>query len=102
MVGLALLSIGRVGAETAGKPSPYRALQQREESQPVVLPAGSVLRVRLNQTVGTKLNRPGERFDATLLSPLIVNGRTIAPSGTDVHGIVQESRPSGRLKGRLS
>ena len=106
MVGLALLSIGRVGAETQGKPSPYRALQRREEPSSTVLPAssvlpaGSVIKIRLNHSVGTKLNRPGERFDATLVSPLMVNGQVVAPAGADVHGIVRESRPSGRLKGR--
>lgn len=85
---LALISVMSASAEVTGKPLP------------VILPAGSVLQVRLNHSVGTKLNSPGERFEATLMSPLMANGKIVAPRGADVRGIVRESHPSGRLKGR--
>ena len=101
LLGLALLSVAEAATTasatptTTVRPSPYRA-----ESGPVLIPAGTTIRIRLNHSVGTKLNRPGERFDATLVSPLMANGRVVVPRGADVHGVVRESRPSGRLKGR--
>jgi hypothetical protein len=71
----------------------------RPTAEPVIVPAGASVRVRLNEALGTRSNRPGDRFDATLESPLVVNGRQAAPRGAEVFGIVRESAPSG-LKGR--
>ena len=68
--------------------------------QPVVLPAGTRIRVRLNQSISTAQNRPGDHFEATLESPLMAGGQTVAARGVQVRGIVQEAKPSGRLKGR--
>lgn len=67
---------------------------------PLIIPEGTPLAVRLNQSVSTKINRPGEHFSATLASPIIVDGKTLLKSGTQVMGTVRESAPSGRLKGR--
>lgn len=67
---------------------------------PVVAPAGSVLRVRLDQALDTKRSRPGDRFTGVLDSPVVADGREILPKGTIVHGHVLSARPSGRLKGR--
>ena len=66
----------------------------------VVVPAGTILRVRLNQSVGTAIDRPGQRFDAVLESPVELNGRVVVSRGAAVQGIVREAAPSGRLKGR--
>jgi len=70
--------------------------------QPVALvaPAGSVLRVRLDQALDTSRNRPGDRFTGALESPVFGEGREVLQQGTVVHGHVMASRPSGRLKGR--
>lgn len=63
------------------------------------IPAGTTLDVRLEQTIDTNRNRPGDRFQATLASPLVVNGQAVIPRGTRFAGHLIESRPSGRLKG---
>lgn len=95
---------------TVARPSPTMG-QQAIAQQPqtpaplaaagaVSIPAGTALRVRLEQSIGTRQNRPGDRFDATLLEPVVVGGRTLIPAGTAFHGHVMESKKSGRLKGR--
>jgi hypothetical protein len=66
----------------------------------VVIPSGTLLRVRMEQTVDTRRNRAGDRFDASLIAPIVVDGNTILPRGTPFTGHVTEARPSGRLKGR--
>jgi hypothetical protein len=66
----------------------------------VVIPAGQSLHVRMEQTVDTKRNRPGDRFQASLVTPLVINGKTVVPKGTLFYGRVTEAKPSGRLKGR--
>jgi hypothetical protein len=66
---------------------------------PVVIPAGTTLHVRLVQAVGSKISGPGQSFDATLSSPVVVNGETVIPVGARVVGTVTEAHASGRFKG---
>jgi hypothetical protein len=65
-----------------------------------IVPVGTPLRVRLDESLGTKHDRTGERFYATLASPVVVSGQTLIPVGTRFVGHLTESKPSGRLKGR--
>ncbi len=61
------------------------------------IPAGTVLTVRLQQAVSSTSARPGDRFDAVLDQPIVIEGRTIAPKGTPVVGRVVQARKSGHL-----
>ena len=63
------------------------------------LPAGSLLSVRLLNSVSSSMNAPGSPVAAELAAPLVVAGRTIANIGSAVTGIVSESSPGGRIKG---
>ena len=67
---------------------------------PEILPAGMPVRVRLDEAIDTRRNRPGDRFTATLDEPLVSGDRVIVPVGTTFSGEVTEARPSGRFKGR--
>ncbi len=64
------------------------------------LPQGTVLQVRTGVTLSTKQNRAGEAFTATLAQPLVAEGKTIAAKGAAVQGVVADSDPGGRVKGR--
>lgn len=64
------------------------------------IPAGTALHVRLDESVGTKHERSGERFYATLSQPISLNGQMLLPSGTRFVGHLTESKSSARLKGR--
>ncbi len=99
--------LGRARASGVGPATPASTspVQTRPGPAPavrpaVVIPKGTMLHVRLNEALGTATSRPGERFDATLTEPLLANGVTVAPRGTQVSGLVREAMPSGRLKGR--
>ncbi len=86
------------GTETAqAAPEP---VQPPPPPPPVELPAGSVLRVRLSQALDTARNRAGDRFEATLASPVSVQGNVVLPKDTLFHGHVTGSQPSGRLHHR--
>lgn len=77
------------------EPAPVRV-----EKAPVRIPAGTVLKARLTNTVSTKQNRSGDPFTATLDTPVVVNGREVLPFGTLLKGVVVTSKRSGRIKGR--
>jgi hypothetical protein len=66
----------------------------------VVIPKGSVLRVRIDKALDTRHNRAGDQFHASLSAPVLVHGRMVLPRGTEFTGHITQSDASGRLKGR--
>ena len=69
------------------------------ENDPVI-PGGTLLRVRVDQALSTRRSRRGDRFTATLMDSIQVDGQSVLPSGTRLSGRVLVAAPSGRLKGR--
>ncbi|HLH40788.1 MAG TPA: hypothetical protein VKX39_16680 [Bryobacteraceae bacterium] len=61
---------------------------------PVVAPAGTVLRVRLGETLDCSRSRPGDRFTGTLESPVMAGTMEVLPKGTVVEGHVLSARES--------
>jgi len=67
--------------------------------EPVIVPAGTVLTVRLGEAVGSKISSPGQTFTATVATPVQVEGKTVIPSGASASGTVTDAKPLGRFKG---
>jgi hypothetical protein len=80
-------------------PAPSTASAPPAAVAPVAVPAGTVLTVRLGQTVGSKSSQPGEEFQATLAEPVESNGNVLIPEGATARGVVEEAVPLGRFKG---
>ncbi|MGO8719984.1 MAG: BON domain-containing protein [Acidobacteriaceae bacterium] len=68
--------------------------------QPIVVPAGTRVRVRLAQTLSTRESQTGDPFSGTLVSPIRVHGQTVIPAGARANGVVTESKGLGRFKGQ--
>jgi hypothetical protein len=86
--------------QPAANVQPTRPAAVPEPAPAIAIPAGTQVRVRLEQTISTKRNQPGDRFEATLISPIRVDGNLLVPRGTTFVGHVTEAKPSGRFKGR--
>jgi len=69
---------------------------------PMVVPAGTVLTVRLGEALGSKLSTAGQSFSATLADPVEVDGKTVIPAGAAAKGTVVDAKPLGRFKGGAS
>jgi hypothetical protein len=69
------------------------------QPQHVTIPAGTVITVRLAETVSSEKNQPGDAFSATLDQPLIVEGLAIAERGARVQGKIVDAVRAGRVKG---
>jgi hypothetical protein len=67
--------------------------------QPIVVPAGTTLTVRLAEAVGSKISSPGQSFRATLSRDVIVDGNPVIPAGSTARGTVVDAKPLGRFKG---
>jgi hypothetical protein len=75
---------------------------KREAPKPLVVPAGTVITVRLGQSVGSKISTSGQTFTATVASPVVVEGKTAIASGASASGTVVDAKPLGRFKGGAS
>jgi hypothetical protein len=89
-------------------PPPDAQLPQRaavdnkpEPRQPktVTIPAGTLLTVRIDETLRSDRNQTGDSFRATLDQPLIQEGFVIAERGARVEGRIAESDAGGRVRG---
>jgi hypothetical protein len=67
--------------------------------KPIVVPAETVISVVLDETVGSKISRPGQTFTATVRQPIEVDGRVAIPKGARATGLVKDAKPAGRFKG---
>jgi hypothetical protein len=67
-------------------------------SPEVELPAGTELAVRLRESVGSARSFAGEKFDATLHSPVVIGDKVVLPKGVVLRGHVTNAVRSGRLK----
>jgi hypothetical protein len=70
-----------------------------EPPKPLVVPAGTVLTVRLGQAVGSKISTAGQTFTATVASAVTADGREAIPAGATASGTVVDAKPLGRFKG---
>src|SRR5258708_37829115 len=54
--------------------------------QPLVVPAGTTLTIRLGGSGGSKISSPGQSFSATLASPVTGDGHTVIPADASAGG----------------
>jgi hypothetical protein len=65
----------------------------------VTLLAGTLLPVRIVESLSSDRNQSGDTFTATLEGPLVVDGFVIAERGARVEGRVVQSQRAPRVKG---
>ena len=66
----------------------------------MTVPSGTVLSVEFQQTLSSADSRPGDRFTARVVEPVLVNGRIAIEAGSIVSGRVVTALPSKKLGGR--
>jgi hypothetical protein len=83
-------------------PAPRRTMdvERSERAASDVVPAGTVITVRMIDPIDSDVNRAGERFRASLDTPLQIGERIIADRGSDVTVQIVRVQQSGKLTGR--
>nr|HEV7954717.1 hypothetical protein [Candidatus Acidoferrales bacterium] len=71
--GLALLLAGTIALAA------HREMNRPAAVTTVAIPEDTALRVSLDQTISSDESRPGEHFDATVVNPVVVDGKTVIP-----------------------
>lgn len=64
-----------------------------------LIPAGSLLHVRLTCTLTSKTSKPGDPFTGVVTSPISVDGKDVVATGSTVEGHVAFVKQSGRISG---
>jgi hypothetical protein len=73
-----------------------------QDVAPLRVPAGSRLQVALIDGVSTAGNSAGDRFTASLVAPIVVDGHTVLARGTRVTGSVADIHEAEEMRGPAS
>ena len=92
---------------SAAPNSPNSAAQQAPPEQPapppapepIVIPAGKIFSVTVDQSISSKTANEGDHFDASLAEPVRVKGMTVLRRGTRCRGVITDAKSAGRFKG---
>jgi len=74
----------------------------KPKPEPLIVPAGTTLTVRLGQAVGSKISQAGQSFSASLATPVEIDGKTAIPANANLTGTVVDAKPLGRFAGGAS
>lgn len=87
--------------EQAAQPQP-QANQAPPPPRQVTVPGGTRLVIRMADSIDSRRHGQGHRFRGQLESAIAVDGMTVIPRGTFVHGRVTQASSGGRAVGSSS
>lgn len=64
------------------------------------VPAGTVITVRMIDSVDSKRARPGDEFAATVAEPVVVGDRVVIPKGSEAKTRLMVVKSAGHIKGQ--
>ena len=71
-------------------------------SREIIVPSGTRVPLVMINSVSSKHSRPGDPLYLESVYPVVVDGRILIPSGTQVSGTVTYTKRPGRIKGKGS
>lgn len=80
-------------------PSNSNTSDNTPQAQPIIVPVGTSIAIRLDDAVGSKISKAGQSFSGTLMQAVQVKGQTAFHKGAHVSGTVVDAQPLGRFKG---
>ena len=83
----------------AGSKSADKSAASKPAPQTITIPAGTVLTVRLGETLSSKESSAGQGFAATVAQPVEVDGKTVIERGAAARGTVVDAKGMGHFKG---
>src|SRR5262245_21086361 len=84
-------------ASAGAAPAPARAAYRERQ---VTIPAGTILRLRVQNSFGSDTSRVEDPVRATLVTTVRRNGEEVLPAGSTARGYVTSATRSGKVKGR--
>ena len=72
----------------------------QQPSEPVVVPAGTIIPISLLSRITTKHARDGDGVYGKTVFPITINNKIVIPEGSNVRGKITQIRKPGRVKGK--
>lgn len=73
--------------------------EAHKPAEPLVIPAGTAITVRLGESLSSKTSQAGQGFSANVANPVVVDGRAVIHEGAAAHGTVVDAKAMGHFKG---
>ena len=102
-IGSLTFDLATAGDTAARRESPRgneEAPSGNQKSAYVTVPAGTRISVRTIDRIDSSKNNVGDRFEASLAEPIVVEGNVVVAKDADVYGRLVESKKSGTFTGR--
>jgi BON domain len=64
------------------------------------IPAGTLIDIQMVDSIDSSKNKAGEKFLATVATPIRVDDVTIVPKGADIYVALVEAKSAGKIKGQ--
>ncbi len=92
-------------AESAVAPPPAPGARRYSSAEPapaagITIPEGTMISIRMIDSIDSATNKPGETFRASLEEPIVVREQVVAPCGADVQGRIVAAKSAGHFTGR--
>jgi hypothetical protein len=68
--------------------------------EPLSLPAGTSVKMKLETPISTKTNQVGDTFAGRVTEPVLLNGKTVIPVGAAIQGQIVKLTEPRRIKGK--
>jgi hypothetical protein len=83
----------------SGSAGGTKAAKKEPAKQPITIPEGTQITVRLGETLSSKSSTAGQGFSATVAEPVVVDGKTVIEKGAAARGSVVDAKAMGHFKG---
>ena len=87
------------GGNAAGGGAGAKPAASKPVKEIITIPAGTVITVRLGETLSSKSSSAGQGFAATVAEPVVVEGKTVIEKGAAARGSVVDAKAMGHFKG---
>lgn len=87
-------------APAPAPPPPPVAPPAPKPVEHLTIPSGTVVTIRMIDSIDSSRNQPGEEFAASLDSPLVLGDRVVAPRGVNTRVRLVNAQSAGRMTGR--
>ena len=86
-------------ANGGGAGGSKKGATETKAKQTITIPEGTVITVRLGETLSSKDSQTGQGFAATVAEPVAIDGKTVIQQGAAARGSVVDAKGMGHFKG---
>ena len=83
-------------------PAPIPVEPPKPKFRDLTVPAGTTLSVTVLSNLASNTSKVEDLVKGALARPIVIDGLTVVPEGSELRGVVSDAKSSGRVKGKAS